>query len=315
MKRLVVYIILLFSLVFDSLAQQTFQFSQYSFNNFGHNPAFAGTKKCFDFRGGARLQWLGMEGAPRTNFASIQMLLTKKHYANKGKHAVGLYLEQDRIHVTSRTYIKGAYAYHKKLARKLTGAVGIFGGVQQLSVDNVFKADNGDPVLANASGSVFLYPEFMPGALIYNNRFYLGLSIAQLYPHKMKIAGPKQKYRNHYFLTAGHKSIYRNVNFYKSFLLKLNRLSPPALDLNMAWEFKNTVTFGLGYRVGEAAIATIKLRLLGAFVIGYAFDFPLNKLRAANAMGHEIMFGFNKCGSGDGAGSASDKMHTCPAYN
>jgi len=52
---------------------------------------------------------------------------------------------------------------------------------------------------------------------------------------------------------------------------------------------------------------------LGSLNVGYAFDFPLNKIYGN--YGHEIMIGFNKCagtGAGEGGGM---KPHVCPAYN
>jgi len=170
---------------FVSFAQQSPQYSQYSFNNFGHNPAFAGTSKCGDFKAGTRLQWVGFEGAPRTSFASYYRTLGKKYFANRGKHAVGIYVEQDRIHLTTRTYIKLAYAYHKKLAKKLTLGLGIFAGIQQYATSSVFN-NNGDPVLAAAGGSKLRYPDLMPGVLLYNNKFYASFSINQLYFNKRK---------------------------------------------------------------------------------------------------------------------------------
>lgn len=292
-------------------AQQAPQYSQYSFNNFGYNPAFAGTSKCLDFKAGTRLQWVGFDNAPRSSFASAHMALSKKNYANKGKHAVGIYLEQDRLHLTSRTYIKLAYAYHKKVFPKLTMGVGLFGGVQQYAISNVFGNNNPDPVLENAGGSVLHYPDFMPGLLLYNNKVYYSFSINQVFFKKIKL-GQESKQVNQYFIGMGHQSVYQDWTIFKSFLLKLNNIGPPALDLNMAWVYRQNFTMGIGYRVGEAVVAQIKFKLFDTITIGYAFDFPLNKIYGN--YGHEIMFGFRQCtGGGIGEGSGI-KSHTCPAY-
>ena len=45
--------------------------------------------------------------------------------------------------------------------------------------------------------------------------------------------------------------------------------------------------------------------------IGYAFDFPLNKIYGN--YGHEIMISFSKCG-GDGTGGGGGKKKECAAY-
>ena len=294
------------------VAQQSALYSQYTFNNFGYNPAFAGTVKCFDFRAGTRLQWVGFEGAPRTSFASIQLALKGKNFKNKGKHAVGLYLEQDDVHLTNRTVVKGAYSYHKKLSSKYTMGLGIFAGIQQYSTDDVFGGEaNNDPVLAAAAGSALRYPDIMPGILLYSNKVYWSFSINQLYFKSINL-GQDQTQVNQYYFGMGHKSLLGNWTVFKSLLLRMNVMGPPGLDVNLAWLYKQKITFGLGYRVGESAIAQLKFNL-GAIKIGYAFDFPLNKIYGN--YGHEIMIGFNKCSSGGVGDGGGMKPHVCPAYN
>lgn len=311
------YIILPILLIISSVlfGQQAPQYSQYTFNNFGHNPAFAGSKKCLDFKAGGRFQWLGFEGAPRTYFASIHTPIGKKYHTGKGKHAIGAYVEQDRVHITTRTYFKLAYAYHKKLSPKFTGAAGIFGGVQQYAVDNVFGTNSADPVLDNASGSSLHYPDIMPGVLLYNNRFYMSLAVNQLYFHKIKLGGDQNKHRNQYLFGLGHQSPFGSWTVFKSILLKANNFGPPALDANLAWIYQQNLTFGLGYRAGESVVGSIKFRLIKDVTLTYAFDFPLNHIRTANAYGHEIMIGFSKCGGGGAGAGAGVKPHVCPAYN
>ncbi|PCI96888.1 MAG: hypothetical protein COB15_08960 [Flavobacteriales bacterium] len=310
MKKIVAILFLFFSL--GIVAQQSEQYSQYTFNNFGYNPAFAGTIKCIDFRAGYRMQWVGFDGAPRSKFASLQVAIKKKRYKNQGRHAVGLYLDQDEVHLTTRTFVKLAYTYHTKLSTKYTMGLGVFAGIQQYATNNVFGGEtNNDLVLAAAAGSELHYPDIMPGILFYSNKTYWSFSVNQLYFKKIK-SGVEQTQVNQYYFGGGNKSLHGNWTVFKSFLLKWNVMGPPALDLNMAWLYRQSFTMGLGYRVGESAIAQVKFNL-GALKIGYAFDFPLNKIYGN--YGHEIMIGFNKCGSGsDGLGGGM-KPHVCPAYN
>jgi len=47
-------------------------------------------------------------------------------------------VEQDDVHLTTRTFIKLAYAYHTKISSKYTMGLGIFAGIQQYSTDDVF---------------------------------------------------------------------------------------------------------------------------------------------------------------------------------
>lgn len=312
MFKIVSYIAIFMLVVQTLFGQQAPQYSQYTFNNFGHNPAFAGTAKCLDFKAGTRLQWVGFDNAPRTYFASAHMPFKSNHYkANKGTHAIGLYVEQDALHLTTRSYIKLGYAYHKKIFPKLTLGAGIFAGVQQYSMTDVFGNNNPDPVLDNAGGSVLHYPDIMPGILLYNNKVYYSFSINQTYFKNIKL-GQESKQVNQYYIGMGHQSVHNDWTVFKSFLLKMNNMGPPALDLNIAWVYRQNFTMGIGYRAGEAIVAQIKFRVFDALTIGYAFDFPLNKIYGNYS--HEIMLGFRQCpGGGIGEGGGM-KSHTCPAY-
>lgn len=295
------------------VGQQSVQYSQYSFNNYGYNPAFAGTTKCLDFRAGTRIQWLGFRGAPRSSFFSVHKKIGKRTYTNhKGRHAAGIYVEQDDVHLTTRTALKLGYAYHTKLSSKYTMGLGIFAGLQQYSTDNVFGGDvNPDPVLAAAAGSVIRYPDIMPGILLYSKSMYWSFSVNQLYFKNINL-GQEEKQINQYYFGAGHKSQHGSWTFFKSALLKQNVMGPPALDLNLAWQYYQNITLGLGYRVGESAIAQLKFNF-GSFGVGYAFDYPLNQLQGN--YGHEIMISFSPCkGGGIGEGGGS-KDYDCPAYN
>jgi len=310
MKHLVFISFLLISVV--GVSQQSAQYSQYTFNNFGHNPAFAGTVKCVDFRAGYRMQWVGIEGAPRTTYGSLQVPINRKKFNTKGKHSFGLYLEQDNVHLTKRTAIKGAYSYHKKLSLKYTVGFGIFGGVQQYSTSSVGGDGSSDPVLAAAEGSVIRYPDLMPGILLYSNRIYWSFSINQVYFKNINL-GVDQKQVNQYYFGGGHKTLFSSKwTFFPSFLLKMNVMGPPALDLNAAWVYQQKATFGVGYRVGESAIAQVKFNV-GMIKIGYAFDYPLNKVMGN--YGHEIMISFSQCGGGDVGNGGGMKPHVCPAYD
>ncbi len=305
---------ILFTIVSLSVfCQQSVQYSQYSFNNFGYNPAFAGTTKCINFKLGTRMQWMGFEGAPRSSFVSVHSRLGQKKFSGRGgKHAVGLYVEQDEVHLTTRNAFKLGYAYHTKVSMKYTMGLGVFAGLQQYSTDDIFGGENNpDPVLANAAGSVIRYPDIMPGILLYSKKMYWSFSINQLYFKNINL-GQEEKQVNQYYFGAGHKSVNGHWTIFKSFLLKQNIMGPPAIDLNMAWVYYGAITMGVGYRVGESIIPQVKLQL-GKFGIAYAFDYPLNQLRGN--FGHEIMISFSRCkGGGIGDGSPG-KDYECPAYN
>ena len=189
--------------------------------------------------------------------------------------------------------------------------MGVFAGIQQYTVGADFGNTNVDPVLDAASGSVIRYPDIMPGVLMYSKKAYYSFSISQLYFKNIKL-GKEAKQVNQYIFGAGHKSDFGDWMLFKSFLLKWNVMGPPALDLNLAWIYQEKISFGLGYRVGESVIANVKYRMFNALAIGYAFDFPLNKIYGN--YGHEVMLSFSPCGlKGGNAAGGGDKKE-CAAY-
>jgi type IX secretion system PorP/SprF family membrane protein len=302
--------IFIISLSFSLKAQQAEQYSQYAFNNFGYNPAFLGTIKCVDLKLGNRMQWVGFDGAPASTFASFQVPLKRKRFKNRGRHALGFYVNQDKVHLTARSTVKLAYAYTTKLSLKYTLSAGVFAGIQQYNTTLVGRENNADPVLASAGGVVIRYPDIMPGVLLYNKSVYWSFSINQLFFRDIKL-GQDQKQVLQYQFGGGQKTIYGDWTVFKTFLLRWNILAPPSIDLNVAWLYKQTVSFGVGYRVGESAIANVKFNLDGVKV-GYAFDYPLNQLRGH--YGHEIMIGFSRCKLGGSPTGGDDIPYVCPSY-
>ncbi len=300
------HILLLFALlgVLAVFAQQNSQYSHYVVNYFSENPCVAGSTDCVDFKTGGRYQWLGMEGAPSSIFASIHgPLRSSRKPQKRGKHGLGVYIERDRMHVITETYIKLAYAYHVRMSRGLTGAAGMFVGMKQYAIDNVTS----DPAVG---GSAMQYPDLMPGVMLYNKKMYLGLAIEHLTPGRIK-ATANSRFKNQYYFSGGYRFPGGgNYTIFQSFNFKFNFMGPPSLDLTQLWEHKK-ISLGAGYRVGEAAYFLMKLRVLKTFNLAYAFDFPLNKLRTGYATSHEIILGLSKCRSDIGGLPPID---ACPAY-
>ena len=77
--------LIIFTLLFTCMsqihvnAQQDAQSSLYFFNPLNYNPAYAGSRGSLNFTAINRAQWVGWEGAPRTQFLSIHAPIIKKH--------------------------------------------------------------------------------------------------------------------------------------------------------------------------------------------------------------------------------------------
>ena len=131
MKRLVTTIsIFLLGGFFIVKAQQRAQYSNYVMNNFVLNPAVAGSYTYWNAKIGHREQWLGLDGAPKTSFISVQGAIghpaakRRSRWKKTGHHGVGAYAYYDKLGPLSWTGAFIAYAYHIPVTRKITTSFG-----------------------------------------------------------------------------------------------------------------------------------------------------------------------------------------------
>lgn len=301
-------IVISFFLVLLGQAQQTEQYSQYVFNQFAVNPAFAGMKECIDLRFGYRNQWLGYEGAPQTAFANGTGRILKRRTSHRYKHGVGLSIKTDAAGAFSRTQIDLAYAYHLPVGRKFTFSMGVFAGFMQhrFNSNKVFTANINDPVFSS-SQSEFIWPLIQPGLLLYSSDFYIGLSSNQIIQRPIKVF-EDSKIRRHYHLNVGKLYKLNDWKFLPSVMVKYVGKSRIALDLNALANYKENLTFGMSYRNGDAIIAMFQFNFLKKFTLGYAFDFTTSKLRHGGSNTHEIMLGIYSCPLG------GIDTYECPSF-
>jgi len=62
-----------------SYGQQDAQFTQYMYNTININPAYAGSRGAMSIFALHRTQWVGLDGAPTTNAASINTPLNNSN--------------------------------------------------------------------------------------------------------------------------------------------------------------------------------------------------------------------------------------------
>ena len=279
-------------------AQQTEQLTQYMFNQFGLNPAFAGIKECIDTRFGFRTQWMGLEGAPRTAYANINGRIFRKKGFHKHRHGFGGSILSDATGPTSRTFVNPAYAFHFPFSKKLTAAVGVSAGFLQYRFNRsyVTLADPGDNAVDNAT-SKFMVPDINMGLLLYNDRFYGGFTLKQVWRNDLSDIFSESRLTHHFYLNVGKKlkSGNEHISWVPSVLLKFTRLSVPSADINLMADFDQTIAFGLSFRNTDALAALVKVNFLKRFSFGYSFDLTTSDLRYGSSNTHEITLGFYSC--------------------
>ena len=139
MKRLTILSVALLLGVF-SYGQQIPQYSQYMINDYILNPAISGMHDHFEVKSNNRIQWVGVNDAPRTFLLSIHGPIKNMNMGLGGA------IFSDVTGPTSRTGAYLSYAYHLKLSPSLKLGMGLSVGLLQFRIDGsqITLRDAGD---------------------------------------------------------------------------------------------------------------------------------------------------------------------------
>ncbi|HEX8504943.1 MAG TPA: type IX secretion system membrane protein PorP/SprF [Hymenobacter sp.] len=286
-------------------AQQQAQYSQYMNNNYILNPGTTGVEDYIDVKFSYRTQWTGLEGAPKTYYASISSSLGKWRSTQKRTirdrrrpfHAIGGLVYNDVTGPTSRTGAYASYAYNMVLMPDLRLALGVSAGMQQFAVDGQ-QLRFFDPATRAASAASRVFDGSV-GVWLYTSNFYVGLSGAQLLGNKLNFsygpgsleAGEGNTLSRHYFATAGVRvPINDDWSLVPSVLVKAVDPAPLSLDLNAKLKYQDLLWVGASWRAFDSAVAMVGLSY-EQFTLGYSYDAGLSELAGYHGGSHEVLLG------------------------
>lgn len=292
---------IIFSILFSistlvMLAQQDALYSQYMFNQFTINPAYAGTRNSLSSVLLLRNQWTGLSGSPNTLNFSIHTPFSSK------RMALGLNFIADEIGPSKNSSIMGTYAYHIRTSKgKLS--FGLRGGFYSSSLNsNRLNFFNNNDI--HNTGGVYqtVIPNFDFGVYYYTPKFYSGLSVNHLFDNNAVFQNSSQTHlylNRHFFFNTGAVFVKNeNLVFKPSIMVRYNAGSPVSFDLNTSVLLKKTIWLGLTYRSSNNIIFISEYNVSDFLRVGYSYDFDLSKLRKFHSGSHEIFIGcdlnFNK---------------------
>lgn len=285
-------------------AQQQAQYSQYMNNNYILNPAVAGTEDVIDVKLSYRTQWTGLEGAPKTYYASAHSSLGQQHKSKqnmhgwrRGFHALGTIIYNDVTGPTSRAGIYGSYAYNIALTRTMRAALGISAGMQQFAIDGQqlrFHDPNNHP-----GSQAARVPDATVGVWVYSPNFYVGASVAQLLGNQLDFSyaqvnrlSPDNSLKRHYFVTGGLRlPLNTDWVLVPSVLVKSVRPAPISIDLNAKLKYRDVLWVGGSLRAFDAVVALVGLNLNESTSLSYSYDAGMSKLAGYHWGSHEVLLG------------------------
>jgi type IX secretion system PorP/SprF family membrane protein len=264
--------------------QQDAQISLYLRNPLQYNAAHAGTEGVLRTTLIHRAQWVGWEGAPRTQFFSSHAPIFRN------RMGVGFSAVNDKSGARGHSEFMGHVAYHfPEMIRGFRISSGLSLGVQSNRYD--FSAlqvhDLGDPWQEMAYSESAFNAGF--GVMAFRDEWYFGLSIPHLIEQSMGFqdTGPVQK--RHVYFTAGRLfKLNSALDFRASGLIKKVQGAPMTLDMNAELWFAESLSLGGMMRWKEGFGIQATYRHLMQWRFHYAVDFPLNGLANRNFGSHEI---------------------------
>lgn len=327
MNKLKLALMLLFALPAwkSAFAQQELQLSQYMLNTFQYNPAAAGIEDYTEVKANYRKYYTGIPGANNSFFLTGHGALNQKDLnkedlgalpmrgastirfktdaPRKIRHGAGANYTFDRAGLYIRNQLSVGYAIHLPVSRQYYLSFGANVGGLMTSFDNsgVSEIRNpNDPTLMN--GGMTISPDVRLGALLYSDRFYVGLSSGQLLQNRIDINGANtdaNKLNVHYYLTAGYRlALDDEFDLIPSALIKYATPTVTA-DAGIKVRYRQSFWAGGAVRVANAGQNTapdavyglVGFTLDNRFDIGYSYDFTTSALSNASSGSHEIMLG------------------------
>lgn len=275
------------------MAQQESQTSLYTNNPLLFNPAFSGTFPYSNIQAGSRFQWIGIKGAPMTQYITFNTGFKKKSFG------IGGFIMNDMIgsRLIQSSYI--SFGYNFRLNRKNHRiALGISGGVdiQHLNFQNLYVNDDdlNDPFRIN---QIQWSPNVGAGIYYYGEPFFVGFSVPRILQNRISASNSLSPdhhnlHTQHFYLMGGYTFRLTNtINLKTSAMMKFVVNAPPSFDIMAAVTFYDRFLVGVNYRYPESIGVIANFKLGKKWTIGYAYDFPVNDIVLKQWGTHEIMIG------------------------
>lgn len=310
MKRYVLLILLapmLWQLAPTASAQTDVQLTQFYELPTLYNPAAIGQTDFLRIRGGGRLQWVGIDNAPKSFMLSADMPV--KFLGKRFGAGVNALTESYGLYKT--------LAIDAQLGFKLRKWGGEFTAALNLGMyDQSFKGSEiyipeGDDYHQDVDDA-------LPQSDLHGTAFDLGLGL--WYAHKYWQAGlsathlmsPKitmggedgggsestagtvyefEARRTLYFMAMGNIPLKNTLFELMPALLVKSDFTFTTAELMARARYNKFLSFGIGYRWDDAITATIAAEIKN-FYIGYSFDYATSALHSASSGSHEIVAGY-----------------------
>ena len=286
---LILFFLLLLNVSYK--AQSDALYSQYMFNQFTLNPAYAGSRDALSAVLLYRNQWTGIENAPKTINFSAHSPFHKKNVA------LGMNIMMDQIGPTSIQSLAGTYAYHIKTNHGDL-SMGLRSGFISLKSDESMLNFYNDQYENNGVVNVII-PNFDFGMYFFTDIFYAGASISHILEDNLMLSNNENTLLNFELqryvslATGGVIEINSNLLYKPSMMVKFTPGFPINYDINSSFLFNKFLWAGVSYRSTNNIVLLFEWNISDQLRGGYSYDFDLSPLRSSRSGSHELFIGYD----------------------
>ena len=274
-------------------SQQMPMFGNFNIAQLYYNPAYAGAGEAFRGTALNRVQWRGIEGAPKSTALCLDAPI------GKGIGA-GITFSNDQIGIVTENAVtlNGSYRVYLNSSTFVQMGLRLATSFFKVGSLDAFQWDDGDPVKENATTTV---PRIGFGGFIHHPKFYAGISAPDIFSFDTKkvFYNPetdKSSLRNNYFLIAGSEfDISEFIVLLPSFIVRYYPERPLGITTNIGVQLNQTIVAGVTYTHPKVYGAYGMVSLSPKTRFGYRHEFSTSSLTITGQYGtgeFVITYGF-----------------------
>jgi type IX secretion system PorP/SprF family membrane protein len=263
---------------------------------------------------GVRSQWVGFDGAPLNQFASVSGRVGSEEGVIQG---FGAYVLTDAIGPWSNTRLNVAYSARVRLSSGSRLSAGLGLGVAQYKLDKVSlnlpeTGSAADPALLGSNETQLVFPTLDMGFWYEDRKTFASFSALNLTKTPLNNIASGTSPASVFIVSGGrYVPLDERFAFKPAMQLRKAAGAPASVDFRGSFSMNKKVGLGLGYRTRSALIATMNFKLLESLSVGYAYDFGVSSLNPAARHSHEIVLTISACDKND---PFFGSLGRCPAY-
>lgn len=280
MKNIGLTILILGTLICNIKGQTDYQCSNYMNNQLSVNPAFAGVNKDLNISLLGRSQWFGFSNSP-------QFFALNAHTIIPTIGGIGLTASRDKLGGEINTAAKVSYAYTFKMGDSTSLSFGLSAGITSRGIDfNHLVFEGNEPLIQNGLIETKVKPDFGFGTRFMWKNLDVQLSSTHI-TNRFDAYDYNNIPRHFYGIASYNFRLSENLTITPSLFFKSNGVFNK-LDVNVKALIQERFLAGVGYRIGDALLASLGMRITDNFAFVYSYDFVTGPSSVLARSNHEI---------------------------